>query len=60
MEPLAKDLNQIQATASDITEFLRVNPLAAQQLTAITWHRIALELEAQLAETYLPPESEEL
>jgi hypothetical protein len=60
MEPLAKDLNQIQATASDITELLRINPLAAQQLTAITWHRIALELEAKLAETYLPPESEEL
>ena len=60
MEPLPKDANQIQVTASDITELLRVNPLAAQQLTAITWHRIALELEAQLAETYLPPESEEL
>jgi hypothetical protein len=50
MEPLAKLTNQIQATAEDIGELLRTNPLAAQQLTAITWHRIALELEARLAE----------
>ena len=42
--------NQVQATAEDIAELLRANPLAAQQLAAITWHRIALELEARLAE----------
>ena len=59
MDPLAKDLNQIQVTPSDISELLRGNPLAAQQLTAITWHRIALELEAKLAALDLPPESEE-
>ena len=60
MEPLTKDLNQIQITISDVSELLRVNLLAAQQLTAITWHRIALELEAKLAELQLPPESEEV
>jgi hypothetical protein len=59
MEPLAKDTNQIQITPEDISELLRVNPLAAQQLTAITWHRIALQLEAQLAESPHVPESEE-
>jgi len=51
--------NQVQATAEDIAELLRANPLAAQQLAAITWHRIALELEAQLAELSSVPESEE-
>ena len=60
MEPLAKDTSQIQITPEDISELLRVNPMAAQQLTAITWHRIALELEAKLAELNLPPESEGL
>ena len=61
MEPLAKDIDrQAQVTAGDITELLRVNPLAAQQLSAITWRRTALELEAKLAELNLPPESEGL
>jgi len=50
VEPLAKDTNQIQITSADIAELMRTNLLAAQQLTAITWHRIALELEAKLAE----------
>ena len=50
MEPIAKDTNQIQITPADIAELLRTNPVAAQQVTAITWHRIALELEARLAE----------
>ena len=50
MEPIAKDTNQIQITPADIAELLRTNPVAAQQLAAITWHRIALELEAKLAE----------
>ena len=50
MQPLPKATNQIQATAEDIAELLSTNQLAAQQLAAITWHRIALELEAKLAE----------
>ena len=49
-EPLTKDTNQIQITSADIAELMRANPVAAQQITAITWHRIALELEAKLAE----------
>ena len=32
----------------DVTQLLRTNSSAAQQLSAITWHRVALELEAQL------------
>ena len=59
MEPLAKDTTQIQITPDDIAELLRVNPLAAQQLTAITWHRIALELEAKLSEPSAAPQYEE-
>jgi len=59
MEPLAKDTSQIQITPEDISELLRVNPLAAQQITAITWHRIALELEAQLAKLSHVSESKE-
>ncbi len=51
MGPLSRLPNQVQATNEDIAELLRANPLAAQQLTAITWHRIALELEAKLAES---------
>tara|TARA_Y100000310_G_scaffold233222_1_gene236096 strand:- start:441 stop:656 length:216 start_codon:yes stop_codon:yes gene_type:complete len=51
MEPIAKDTSQIQITPADIAELLRTNPVAAQQLTAITWHRIALELEARLVVT---------
>jgi hypothetical protein len=50
MEPVARDIHQIQATVEDISALLRTNPLAAQQLAAITWHRIAMELEAKLAE----------
>ena len=50
MEALAKDTSQIQITPTDVAELLRTNPLAAQQLAAITWHRIAMELEAKLAE----------
>jgi len=50
MEPLGKDTSQIQITPADIAELLRTNPVAAQQITAITWHRIALELEAKLAQ----------
>jgi len=39
---------EVQATVADIQELLRANPLAAQQLQAITWQRRASELEAQL------------
>ena len=41
---------EVQATVGDIQELLRVNPIAAQQLQTITWHRRASELEAQLVE----------
>ena len=50
MEPVAKDTSQAPITAADIAELMRTSPLAAQQLAAITWRRIALELEAKLAE----------
>ena len=50
MDSLSRDVNAFPATMDDVTQLLRMNPTAAQQLAAITWHRIALELEAKLAE----------
>ena len=48
MDALSRDVSAFPATMDDVTRLLRTNPTAAQQLAAITWHRVALELEAQL------------
>ena len=48
MEALSREVSTFPATMDDVTQLLRTNSSAAQQLSAITWHRVALELEAQL------------
>jgi hypothetical protein len=63
MEPVLTDTNHVPITPDDINELLRVNPVAAQQLLAITWRRIAMELEAKLGAKLaasLPTDSGEL
>jgi hypothetical protein len=48
MDTLSREVSTFPATMDDVAKLLQSNSNAAQQLAAITWHRVALELEAQL------------